>query len=77
MSCLVCFRDKCTCTPRAANEAAAKPKFKTNKKKKVLCYLCDKPIHVDKFAGINKHGLFHNMCILMDAFDNSMNESTN
>jgi len=36
------------------------------KKRRVKCIYCHKPIHIDKFAGIQKKGLFCNdmLCLI-------------
>lgn len=60
MNCVVCFQDECECKPRTVNEKEAK--FKTNDKKQVLCGICNKPVHIDDFAGIDQKGIFHKAC---------------
>jgi len=36
------------------------------KEKRVLCYVCKKPIHIDDWAGVCKKGMFHKQlsCLL-------------
>jgi len=37
-----------------------KTTLKSKKQKRVRCIYCDKPIHIDKFGGIKRDGLFCN-----------------
>lgn len=42
-----------------------KTTLKNKKPKKVRCIYCDKPIHISKFGGMNKKGMFCNRYFCM------------